>query len=186
MKAFNYFVLILGILIVAYGAAMKESLTLKVAAAGKNTPNSSDATNAATASAEANAAISALSLSASTANRYFAAGVALCGAIISLVFLLIEVRNLELVAYGRNWLDHLEGGLNMRVRRNDKDRLSLPSIVGLPKRLVTPFEDLITHKFGIRLIYLLGSAGFVIALLYAFNGFDFEIATALSFIRGDA
>lgn len=169
LKAFNYFVLFLGILIVAYGAAMKESR-----AAAATTADATKTANKSESEATPKTANDTASVAAATAMSYgyFAAWVAAFGAIISIAFLLIEVRNSELVECGRTWLDYLEDGLDMKLRKNDRDRLCLPSAVGLPPtKFVALFEVFVTHKTWMRLIYLVAIFGFVVACFYAQNGF---------------
>jgi len=119
LKSFNYFVLAVGILVVAYGAAMKQT---------------------------------------AKSDTWFMFGVALCGVVISITFLLIEVRNAELVDYGRNWLDCLEGGLDMTLRRDD-----LPPSLPNGKRSLNLARYIIRHKFLFRAIYVLAALGFVVA-----------------------
>lgn len=143
LKAFNFFLVIVGVLVVGYATAMKESLTAV------------DAAKAASASAYA----------------HFALGIALCGVVISIAFLVIEVRNTELVACGRRWLDRLEGTLGMTLRRDDENRLCLNDAFGPVTRVLTPCKNFISHKFWIRLVYALALVGFSIATAYAACGF---------------
>jgi len=138
LKAFNYFVVVLGILIAAYGAAIKEVLTIT--------------------------------------SRYprpyevFACAVAVCGAVISFAFLLIEVRNTELVECGRRWLDKLEQELRMRLREDDRERRCLPTAGGWLTGRIRP-DSMIKHRCWIRFIYGMACLGFVIAVICALYGF---------------
>lgn len=138
LKAFNFFVVILGILVAAYGAAMKEFVT------ASNHPE---------------------------AYEWFAIGVAVCGALISIAFLFIDVRNRELVDCGRRWLDSLEHGIGMEIRQDDQARSCLPLAVGAFTGGITPPSKLITHTWWIRTIYGMAALGFVAAFFYALWGF---------------
>jgi hypothetical protein len=133
LKGFNYFVVVVGILIAAYGAAMKEGLT--AASPGRS-------------------------------YDFFAGVVAVCGVVVSIAFLYIEVRNTELVECGRRWLDSLEQGLAMSIRQHDDARVCLPS-ARLTLSLRVPLPDrFIKHGFWIRVIYVMACVGFVFAFIY--------------------
>lgn len=144
LKAFNFFLVIAGILVAAYGTAMKEALTpIK---AGE---------------------IIVVNPHAESYER-FAAAVATCGMVIAIAFLCIEVRNVELVDCGRKWLDSLEQDLKVSIREYDKDRLCLPPIV----RGKALGEFLIKHVVWIRVIYVITVVGFGWAAWKALEGFD--------------
>ena len=132
LKAFNFFLVILGLFVGVYGAAMKESI-------------------------------------ATSASPYatFAAVVALCGAIISIAFLLIEIRNTELVECGRRWLDILENGLGMRIRQDDRERVCLHEAVGSVTWPLLWFQGVVLHRFWTRAIYGVAFVGFVSAFAWA-------------------
>jgi hypothetical protein len=142
LKGFNFFVVALGILLAAYGAAIKESVTERIT-------------------------------DASTAGSYqaLAVGIGFCGAIISIAFLLIEVRNRELVECALKWLESLEDELRMSLRKDDHQRVCLPKAVGVLTGSVAPFEFIITHAFWIRIIYGMSAAGFIVAVFFAIRGF---------------
>lgn len=139
LKAFNFFLVILGILTVAYGTAMKEGLANQ---------------------------------SAMRTYSAFAAVVALCGVVISIAFFIIEVRNVELVTCGRKWLDRLEGGLDMSLRRDDHMRENLCDAIGGLPVVLRPRDRIVTHKVWMRIIYLIAYVGFAAALSKALWGFD--------------
>ena len=194
LKAFNFFLVILGILVVAYGAAMKEGLT-----AGRNTEGT--ATNASTTittttttvttttrtnrndavssnpviAAPASSVSSAKPMDAKAATPYavLAGIISLYGILISIGFWMIEIRNVELVECGREWLDLLEADLGMSLRREDKGRKHLRKAIRprLPSSL-TMRSNVVSHWLWMRAIYFLSCVGFVFGLNAAFWGFD--------------
>jgi hypothetical protein len=177
LKAFNFFLVILGILIVAYGAAMKEGLTNAANRADSTTTTKAESTSSTPPSSSTTSTTSTTlsnPAAAAAAESYsnYAAAVALCGVVISIAFFMIEIRNTELVDCGRDCLDRFEPALDMRLRRADRDREHLNKIV---RRLVpqgrSPRKRFITHWFWMRLIYGMACLGFMLAFSRALCGF---------------
>ena len=238
LKAFNFFLVILGILIVAYGTAMKEGLTNVATAASSSaapinksltpsapTPARESATSAASTStnqapskASATSSMPAVPTNSTTTNTaaplgstvnaakpnqlttpaltastsppggappsveaataaaasysHYAAVVALCGVVISIAFFMIEIRNVELVDCGRNWLKQLEHELKMWPRHEDDGRKHLAGAIrGLLPRGRSPRKRVITHWYWIRVIYGMAFVGFLFAFTRALCGF---------------
>jgi len=201
LKAFNYFILLLGALLVAYGTAMKEhdasakvdsktgerresteaaanSLTLSLTLRGPEVPKS-HATGVKTSS-----------------YSFFAGWVAICAVVMSVAFFCIEVRNAELVECRRNWLDKLGKKMDMDLRKDDRDRVHLGKALAIRNIRNTKdnsdslanqnadqanvkgqdrrrqwWDDVFTHKSWIRIIYLLSAVGFGFAAKWSFFGF---------------
>ncbi len=62
-------------------------------------------------------------------SRWLGIGIGLLGLFVSLAFLALDVRNEELVECGREYLDGYEAQLPMELRKADKDRRHLQSVV---------------------------------------------------------
>jgi len=168
LKAFNFFLVILGILIVAYGAAMKEGLTNAATAKQGETSAPTACTKSPRSAIQSQDAASVAAASYSM----YAAIVALCGVVISIAFFMIEIRNIELVGCGRNWLEQLEVTLNVWPRHEDDEREHLDAAIhGLLPRGRSPNKDVITHWFWIRIIYGMACLGFLLAFSKALCGF---------------
>lgn len=196
LKAFNFFLVLLGILIVAYGAAMKESLTNAATATSSSVPTNSVTTKTSTTSTTGTASKqSSVSTGPTTsktdetsvtsttlpnpradavAKAYstFAAVVALCGFIVSFAFYMIEIRNVELVECGRRWLDALEGRLGMTIRQDDRDRTCLPRAVDWLTALFLMAKPSVKHQFWMRVLYVMAAFGFARAAMYALYEFN--------------
>jgi hypothetical protein len=141
LKAFNYYLIIVGILALAYSTALKEGLN---------------------------------SQTAQHSWRDFAVVIAICGCIISIAFLMIEIRNRELVDSGGRWLDELEdkalGGMTIRKWSNDPgERPHLRKAIGWVAGILPDWKSGVTHTLWLRAVYLLAMAGFVLAIALAFR-----------------
>ncbi len=136
LKAFNFFLVVVGVFLAVYGAAVKEGLA--------NPPTG-----------------------ATGAAQRLAVLVAGCGVLIAFAFLLIELRNTELVDCGRKWLDYLEKQIGMSIREDDDGRHRLlPFAKGLAAHWGVPL-GVMKHAFWFRAIYIFVTAAFIGALGYA-------------------
>lgn len=114
------------------------------------------------------------------------AAVALIGAIVALGFLAMDVRNAELVEYGRRALDKLEEDLpRLEIRSGDRGRKELQAALSgsrLEKWLYdwankgqhrqTWFRTVLTHSFWLRLIMAIIGLAFLAAGVWAATGFS--------------
>jgi len=128
LKAFNYFVLLLGALLVAYGTAMKEYHAAAIDGAKSESKIESDE-QVANSRTPTELEVQAL-LKQTRSYSNFAAAVAACGFVISIAFFCIEVRNAELVECGRVWLDELEKDVHIKPREDDNQRVHLGKALG--------------------------------------------------------
>jgi hypothetical protein len=96
---------------------------------------------------------------------WYAVVIAGCGCMIAIAFFFIELRNTELVDCGREWLDRLEGELNMDIRQRDVGRTHVSRIV---TALPLPYA-IIKHGFWIRAIYIMALVGFAQAAWFAYS-----------------
>jgi len=139
LKAFNFYLIIVGILAVAYSTALKEGLQ-----------------------------------TGQRSWRDFATVIAICGCVISIAFLMIEIRNRELVDSAGRWLDELEekelGGMTIRKWSNDPgERPHLRGAIGWVAGLLPDWKYGVTHTLWLRAVYLLALAGFILAIALAFR-----------------
>ena len=109
---------------------------------------------------------------AAAAYSNYAAVIALCGVVISIAFFMIEIRNVELVDCGREWLQQLEDELKIYPRHEDRERKHLGGAIRrLLPRGRSPRTHVFTHWFWIRIIYAMASVGFLVAFTRALCGF---------------
>lgn len=92
----------------------------------------------------------------------------LFGALTSIAFMILDIRNTELVNCGRAALDNLEGKVGLTIRRDDKTREYFLTGCPILKPLLKP---IVNHGFWFRLIQLLTSIAFLFAAIYALRGF---------------
>jgi hypothetical protein len=140
LKAFNYYLVIVGVLVVGYLKCLELGL------------------------------------------RWPAAVIAGFGAIVSLAFWILDIRNTELVNYGRAALEELEPKFNVAIRTEDKNRTMLRASMGrvprfffclLQKRDVREeslTDTLTKHQTWLRAILVIGLVAFVIALVMTLAG----------------
>ncbi len=92
----------------------------------------------------------------------------LFGVLTSIAFIILDIRNEELVNCGRNALDKLECKVGLTIRRDDKNREYL--LVGWPN-LKSLLKPVVKHGFWFRLIQLITGIAFLFAAIYALRGF---------------
>lgn len=115
--------------------------------------------------------------------HWFGVFVGLFGVLVSVAFVLLDVRNEELVNCGRNALDILEKEVRMDIRENDFKRTCLGE--SMPPRWAarrilgesTPrwarciLKFVISHRFWFRVIETLTGFAFGFAAWYAWKGY---------------
>ena len=92
------------------------------------------------------------------------------GALASIAFWLLDIRNEELVNCGRNALDNLEEQVGLTtIRKDDKERVYLNnSLDPVSRRIPKCWQaTVIKHSFWLRLIMLVTSIVFAFAAIYA-------------------
>jgi hypothetical protein len=92
----------------------------------------------------------------------------LFGALTSIAFMTLDLRNTELVKCGRVALDKLEGKVELTIRKDDENRKYFLTGCPILKPLLKP---IVKHSFWFRLIQLLTSIAFLFAAIYALRGF---------------
>jgi hypothetical protein len=189
LKAFNFFIVIIGILIVTYGTAMKESISNDALATNATTstqrsfasmtpstvaaPSQTTSATSTTSTVPSELSVAKAANSAKSYSR-FACVVALCGAVIAIAFWMVEFRNAELVECGRRWLVILEGQMGMSIRQEDEARQHLRKALWDEARLSNgPWLRtwVFTHRFWMRTIYFLSLVGFLVAAGFALEDF---------------
>lgn len=97
----------------------------------------------------------------------------LFGALTSIAFWFLDIRNEELVNCGRQALDELEEQVGRKIRKSDEDRTYLERSLDPLSRLIPKclLEPTLKHRFWFRLIMLATAVGFVVAAIYALRGF---------------
>ncbi|MCU0641351.1 MAG: hypothetical protein MUC35_04605 [Candidatus Margulisbacteria bacterium] len=99
-------------------------------------------------------------------NPWVALIIALFGVFVSYVFVLIDVRNEELVQYGRKALDKTEKMIKMDIRNNDKHRKSFNEVIKDEQFALGLSKDQIRHRSLLRnveklaIVIFLSGAGF--------------------------
>ncbi len=92
----------------------------------------------------------------------------LFGVLTSIAFIILDIRNEELVNCGRDALDKLEDKVGLTIRRDDENRKNFLIRWPILKSLLKPY---IRHSFLFRLIQLLTGIAFLFAAIYALRGF---------------
>lgn len=117
--------------------------------------------------------------------RAVGAAIGAFGTLVSLAFYMLEIRNLELVNYGRNALNALEADLGIgQLRQNDHDRTELNEAITTPRivrmgligfiLMLLPWSErktLTTHTWWLRRMLRLSMSFFTAAAVYAGLGF---------------
>lgn len=102
--------------------------------------------------------------------KFFGFLTGLFGALASIAFWLLDIRNEELVNCGRNALDNLEEQVGLTtIRKDDKERVYLNnSLDPVSRRIPKCWQaTVIKHSFWLRLIMLVTSIVFAFAAIYA-------------------
>jgi hypothetical protein len=167
MKAFNFYVVLVGIIAVGYSTALKEGMTAKKEAEA--------AKKAALHDRSQPPAVDPADQTKSSAGRILwspmGTALAAVGAAISWAFLLIEIRNKELVDAGGYCLDNLEKeGLGIRIRLNSNVGSNRPFLIGAldwSAGFLPSWKSLYSHTIWLRLIYVFAGLVFVGAFAYA-------------------
>jgi deoxyribose-phosphate aldolase len=102
---------------------------------------------------------------------YFSFLICLFGALASIAFWFLDIRNEELVNCGRYALDELEEQFGLKIRKCDDQRVCLKkSLDPISCRFPTNWLSIaVAHRFWLRLIMLVTSLSFMFAAFYALN-----------------
>lgn len=100
---------------------------------------------------------------------YFSFLIGLFGALASIAFWFLDIRNEELVNCGRYALDELEKQVGLEIRKYDDQRMCLKKSLDPISSLLPTclLSSAVTHRFWLRLIMLLTSFAFMFAAFYA-------------------
>jgi hypothetical protein len=105
--------------------------------------------------------------------------VAAFGTAVSLAFWLLDIRNTELVNYGREELERFEPKFGLHIRERDKSRKALWAAMGRPSRLLFrlgkdvavkdgSMPDWLTkHQTWLRIILWCGLISFAVAVIFS-------------------
>jgi hypothetical protein len=95
--------------------------------------------------------------------------IGLFGIIISIAFWFLDIRNEELVNYGRNALELLEASNGISIRLSDKTRSEIDKSSDFISRQIPRScrEILATHHFWLRFIILFTALVFALATMFS-------------------
>jgi hypothetical protein len=155
LKAFNYYLVIIGILAIAYSTALKEGLPVK------DSKHDNVASKQASTSSESRRAWFPIAIM-----------IGFSGCVISGAFLMIEIRNRELVDSGGRALDELEEELDMSIRRDSNMNELRPFLIkalGWCAGALPASRFWYTHTLWLRAVYALVGLCFAAATGYALD-----------------
>jgi hypothetical protein len=168
VKVFNFYLVFVGIVAVAYSTALKEALTSHPSSQPQSATRPGQQPALPTTP---QADPGARELRA--AWLIFGVALGTIGCAISIAFLMLEIRNKELVDAGGAWLDYLEQyelGVTVRKATNAQNqRPLLAEAMGLFAGGLPGWKSLYSHAISLRLIYVSTGLCFVAAALLCLN-----------------
>lgn len=113
-------------------------------------------------------------------SAWISLGIAIFGAFISWVFVLLDVRNEELVNCGRDALDKIEKDMGMEIRANDKARVFYEEATNGECLARCVSKEHLKHRSLFRNIEKLSFLIFIIGIIFAICVLNGSIAIKLT------